>query len=73
MCVCVCVSVCVIMYTHINQYYYLSSLHSLQYNVPIIHANKKYILCFGMVWFYYISTIVDYLMPKPVFTYILDI
>ena len=26
-----------------------------------------------LVWFYSISTIVGYLMPNPVFTYILDI
>ena len=28
---------------------------------------------FGLVWFYGISTIVGYLMPNPVYTYILDI
>ena len=28
---------------------------------------------FGLVWFYGISTIVGYLMPNPVFTYILNI
>ena len=28
---------------------------------------------FGLVWFYGISTIVGYLMPNPLYTYILDI
>ena len=28
---------------------------------------------FGLVWFYGISTIVGYLMPNPVFTYVLNI
>ena len=28
---------------------------------------------FGLVWFYGPSTIIGYLMPNPVFTYILDI
>ena len=32
----------------------------------------KYIL-FGLVWFYGISTIVGYLMPNPLYTYILNI
>ena len=32
----------------------------------------KYIR-FGLVGFYGISTIVDYLMPNPLYTYILDI
>ena len=27
----------------------------------------------GLVWFYGISTIVGYLMPNPLYTYILDI
>ena len=27
---------------------------------------------FGLVWFYGISTIVDYLMPNPVYTYVLN-
>ena len=28
---------------------------------------------FGLVWFYCISTIVGYLMPNPVYIYILNI
>ena len=32
----------------------------------------KYIL-FGFVWFYGIPTIVGYLMPNPLYTYILNI
>ena len=28
---------------------------------------------FGLVWFYGISTIVGYLMPNPLYTYILNI
>ena len=28
---------------------------------------------FGLVWFYGISSIVDYLMPNPLYTYILNI
>ena len=28
---------------------------------------------FGLVWFYRISTIVGYLMPNPLYTYILNI
>ena len=28
---------------------------------------------FGLVWFYGISTIVGYLMPNPIYTYILNI
>ena len=28
---------------------------------------------FGLVWFYDISTIVGYLMPNPLYTYILNI
>ena len=27
---------------------------------------------FGLVWFYGISTLVGYLMPNPLYTYILD-
>ena len=27
---------------------------------------------FGLVWFYSISTTVDYLMPNPLYTYILN-
>ncbi len=27
---------------------------------------------FGLVWFYGISTIIGYLMPNPLYTYILD-
>ena len=28
---------------------------------------------FGLVWFYAISTIVGYLMPNPLYTYVLNI
>ena len=28
---------------------------------------------FGLIWFYGISTIVGYLMPNPVFTYVLNL
>ena len=31
------------------------------------------IVWFGLIWFYSISTIVGYLMPNPLYTYILDI
>ena len=37
-----------------------------------IHIYIKYIL-FALVEFYGISTIVGYLMPNPLYTYILDI
>ena len=30
-------------------------------------------MVYGLVWFYGISTIVGYLMPNPLYTYILDI
>ena len=30
-------------------------------------------ILFGLVWFYGISTVVDYLMPNSIYTYILDI
>ena len=30
-------------------------------------------VCFGLVWFDGISTIVGYLMPNPLYTYILNI
>ena len=36
-----------------------------------IHIYIKYIL-FGLVWFYVISTIVGYLMPNALYTYILN-
>ena len=32
-----------------------------------------YITWFGLVWFNGISTIVGYLIPNPLYTYILDI
>ena len=35
---------------------------------------EVWIMClFGLVWFYGISTIVGYLMPNPLYTYILNI
>ena len=37
------------------------------------HVKCLVILGFGLVWFYGISTIVGYLMPKPLYTYILNI
>ena len=36
------------------------------------YISIKYI-CFGLVGFYGISTIVGYLMPNPLYTYILNI
>ena len=33
----------------------------------------EWVKSFGLVWFYGISTIVDYLMPNPVYTYTLNI
>ena len=30
-------------------------------------------ICFGLVWFHGISTLVGYLMPNPIYTYILNI
>ena len=30
-------------------------------------------VCFGLVWFYGISNIVGYLMPNPLYEYILNI
>ena len=38
-----------------------------------IHRNIYDLVWFGLVWFYGISTIVGYLMPNPLYTYILDI
>ena len=38
-----------------------------------ISINYSLLDIFGLVWFYYISTIVDNLMPNPVYTYILNI
>ena len=35
--------------------------------------SKDWLVWFGLVWFYGISTIVGYLMPILVYTYILDI
>ena len=45
---------------------------------PFPSAKKKRggvlsIVWFGLVWFYGISTIVGYLMPNPLYTYILNI
>ena len=37
-----------------------------------VYIYIKYI-GFGLVWFYGISTIVGYLMPNPLYTYILNI
>ena len=36
-------------------------------------ANNNSFIWFGLVGFYGISTIVGYLMPNPLYTYILDI
>ena len=41
------------------------------HTVKIKDSDK--IVCFSLVWFYGISTIVGYLMPNPVYTYILNI
>ena len=30
-------------------------------------------ICFGLVWFYGISTIVGYSMPNPLYTYLVKI
>ena len=40
---------------------------------PTRHSSQKGLVQFGLVWFYGISTNVGYLMPTPVFTYILNI
>ena len=38
------------------------------------HINHcRLFILFGLVWFYGISTIVGYLMPNPLYTYILNI
>ena len=61
MCVCVCVCVCVIWFGwviwHINPWRLFNAKSSLYIYI-------KYIW-FSLVWFYGISTIVDYLMPNP--------
>ena len=36
-------------------------------------STQIYIAKFGLVWFYGISTIVSYLIPNPLYTYILNI
>ena len=42
-----------------------------------LYKHIKYIwfclVCFGLVWFYGISTIIGYIIPNPFYTYILDI
>ena len=43
----------------------------------VVHQMKREMVInykdwFGLVWFYGISTIVGYLMPKPIFTYIFN-
>ena len=49
-----------------------------QYLKPFnsVNTNEKRrieLLVLNLVWFYGISTIVAYLMPNPVFTYVLNI
>ena len=39
----------------------------------VCHGIIMKIKIIGLLWFYGISTIVCYLMPNPVFTYILNI
>ena len=47
--------------------------HSRLFNAKSsLHIYIKYIK-FGLVWFYGISTIVGYLMPNPLYTYIQNI
>ena len=41
-------------------------------NFKDLSINEE-IVWFGLVWFYGISTFVGYLMPNPLYTYILDI
>ena len=40
-------------------------------NVPGAVVSEE--IWFGLVWFYGISTIVGYLMPNPLYTYVLNI
>ena len=46
---------------------------NLRTNSHEIQVARKFLVCFSLIWFYGISTIVDYLMPYPVFTYISNI
>ena len=88
-CVCVCVFVCacVYIYTHTYIYIYIYIYVSMIWlGFVLCHINHcrlfnaksslyiyiKYIW-FGSVGFYGISTIVGYLMPNPLYTYILNI
>ena len=50
----------------------VNKLTHARYNISSLNLYSKYIW-FGLVWFYGISTIVGYLMPNPVYSYILNI
>ena len=67
------------LYIYIYIYIYIYDLVWFAYqpcwlfnDIPSLYIYIKYI-GFGLVWFYGISTIVGYLMPYPVFTYISNI
>ena len=44
-----------------------------RYAIKPNQTKPKLFLWFGLVWLYGISAFVDYLMPNPVYTYILKI
>ena len=60
-CMCLCVNICVIKYTK-----------QFSVFVYVIKYTEKCVCMYliGLVWFYGISTIVRYIIPNPIYTYI---
>ena len=52
-------------------FWWLRRENHVKFTKECLMCTKKHVL--GLVWFYGISTIVGYLMPNLVFTYILNI
>ena len=54
-------------------YLYMDNMPTLRASVFLKLLKLKCAYFLGLVWFYGISTRVGYLMPNPIYSYILDI